>query len=105
MDGLIHMFGLRTDNAWFDTLTGGVFGSFSVGDTVGTLNWWLRIVTGILFGVAAVACSASPGWTAPWPRSAPPGPAAASCPPRPRPARRRLAHQREHPYVLRRNPL
>jgi uncharacterized membrane protein len=55
VDGFSHMFGLRTDNAWFDSLTGGVFGSFSVGDQIGTLNWWLRVLTGALFGVAAVA--------------------------------------------------
>lgn len=53
LDGLSHMFGLRTDNAWFDALTGGRFGDFSVGDTAGTLNWWLRILTGGLFGAAA----------------------------------------------------
>ncbi len=54
VDGMTHLLGLRDDNAWFDMLTGGVFGSFSVGDAVGTLNWWLRIITGALFGFALV---------------------------------------------------
>ena len=54
LDGLSHMVGLRADNAWFAALTGGIFGSFSVGDGVGSLNWWLRVASGTLFGVAAV---------------------------------------------------
>lgn len=54
VDGLTHMFGLRETNAWFDSLTGGQFGTFSVGDAVGTLNWWLRVISGSLFGYAIV---------------------------------------------------
>lgn|GEM_PF-295212 len=54
LDGMTHLLGLREDNAWFDLLTGGRFGDFSVGDTLGTLNWWLRIITGSLFGFAIV---------------------------------------------------
>ena len=53
VDGLSHALGFRADNAWFDSLTGGAFGSFSVGDSVGTLNWWLRISSGGLMGFAA----------------------------------------------------
>ena len=53
VDGLSHMLGLRVDNAWFDTLTGHAFSQFSVGDSLGPLNWWLRILTGGLFGAAA----------------------------------------------------
>jgi uncharacterized membrane protein len=52
VDGLSHMFGLRVDNAWFDALTGSAFHAFTVGDQLGTLNWWLRILTGSLFGTA-----------------------------------------------------
>jgi uncharacterized membrane protein len=52
LDGFSHMFGLRVDNAWFDALTGGAFHAFTVGDQMGTLNWWLRILTGGLFGAA-----------------------------------------------------
>src|SRR5947209_14878621 len=54
VDGITHLLGLREDNAWFDTLTGGRFGDFAVGDSLGTLNWWLRIITGSLFGFALV---------------------------------------------------
>ena len=52
LDGFSHMLGLRVDNAWFDALTGGAFHAFTVGDQMGTLNWWLRILTGGLFGGA-----------------------------------------------------
>ncbi len=52
LDGFSHMLGLRVDNAWFDALTGGAFHAFTVGDQMGTLNWWLRILTGGLFGAA-----------------------------------------------------
>lgn len=54
IDGLTHLLGVRDDNAWFDHLTGGQFGSFSVGDGLGTLNWWLRIISGLLFGYAVI---------------------------------------------------
>jgi uncharacterized membrane protein len=54
VDGMSHLLGLRETNAWFDTLTGGRFGDFSVGDSLGTLNWWLRIISGALFGFAVV---------------------------------------------------
>ena len=52
LDGFSHMVGVRVDNAWFDALTGGAFHAFTVGDQMGTLNWWLRILTGGLFGAA-----------------------------------------------------
>lgn len=52
LDGFSHMFGLRVDNAWFDALTGSAFHAFAVGDQAGTLNWWLRVLTGGLFGTA-----------------------------------------------------
>jgi uncharacterized membrane protein len=43
---------VRTDNAWAISLTGGIFpASFYAGDAVGSLNWLLRTVTGILFAV------------------------------------------------------
>ena len=54
VDGLTHMLGMRDNNAWFDQLTGGRFGDFSVGDSLGTLNWWLRVISGGLFGFAVV---------------------------------------------------
>ena len=59
-DGISHMLGLRENNAWFDALSGGAFTGFSVGDGVGTLNWWLRVVSGSLMGFCA-------GWLVfPW---------------------------------------
>ncbi len=54
LDGFSHLLGLRETNAWFNTLTGGQFSAFSLGDAVGTLNWWLRIISGTLFGYAVV---------------------------------------------------
>jgi uncharacterized membrane protein len=54
VDGLTHMLGLREGNVWFDTLTGGRFGDFAVGDSLGTLNWWLRVISGAIFGFAVV---------------------------------------------------
>jgi uncharacterized membrane protein len=57
-DGLSHLVsensseGFRQSNAWAAALTGGGFpASFYVGTTVGTLNWLLRTVTGLLFGL------------------------------------------------------
>ncbi len=44
---------VRTQNAWAAWLTGGLFPAwFYVGDDVGHLNWLLRTVTGVLFGLA-----------------------------------------------------
>jgi uncharacterized membrane protein len=54
IDGFTHMLGLRENNLWFDQLTGGRFGDFSAGDSLGTLNWWLRVISGGLFGFAVV---------------------------------------------------
>jgi uncharacterized membrane protein len=61
VDGLSHMvsedsgLGFRETNAWAMTLTGGSFSpEFYTGITVGTLNWWLRTVTGSLFGLGLV---------------------------------------------------
>lgn len=61
VDGTSHLIseitrlGFRETNAWAVTLTGGMFSAhFYTGTTVGTLNWLLRTVTGILFGVGIV---------------------------------------------------
>lgn len=57
IDGYSHMAsesgsGFRDTNAWFVALTGGVFTAvFYTGTTIGTLNWWLRTLTGLLFGL------------------------------------------------------
>jgi len=61
LDGFSHMWsetsgqGFRDSNAWAVALTGGIFPSdFYQGSTVGSLNWLLRTVTGLLFGLALV---------------------------------------------------
>lgn len=61
IDGLSHTvsedsgLGFRATNAWAIALTGGIFApEFYTGTTVGTLNWWLRTVTGGLFGLGLV---------------------------------------------------
>lgn len=58
IDGTSHLindvtgWGFRDTNLWAVTLTGGAFSpDFYVGTTVGTLNWLLRTVTGLLFGI------------------------------------------------------
>jgi hypothetical protein len=61
LDGFSHIFsensgqGFRESNAWAITLTGGVFPpDFYQGTTIGSLNWLLRTVTGLLFGLGLV---------------------------------------------------
>ena len=45
--------GFRDQNAWLATLTGNVFpSSFYVGDALGSFNSWMRLLSGILFGLA-----------------------------------------------------
>lgn len=58
VDGISHMIsensgaGFRETNDWAIAITGGLFPpSFYEGTTMGTLNWWLRTLTGILFGL------------------------------------------------------
>ena len=47
--------GFRDGNAWLAALTGHVFPAwFYAGDTLGSFNSWMRLITGILFGVACV---------------------------------------------------
>ncbi len=61
VDGFSHMrsessgLGFRETNAWAIRLTGGAFtDEFYEGSTIGSLNWWLRTVTGALFGLGFV---------------------------------------------------
>ena len=61
IDGLSHMIddtlrlGFRADNAWLAALTGNLFApGFYAGDVIGSFNWWLRLVTGLLAGFAFV---------------------------------------------------
>lgn len=51
MDGVTHMFGLREGFDWtMDTS----FGSFFIGSQPFSLNWWLRVTTGLLAALGAV---------------------------------------------------
>lgn len=61
VDGVTHMisdaihfsFGFRDSNAWLATLTGNLFApNFYAGDAIGSFNWWLRLLTGMLAGFA-----------------------------------------------------
>jgi len=44
--------GWRYDNSWLATLTGHAFpDSFYIGDGPGSFNLWMRLLTGVLFGI------------------------------------------------------
>lgn len=52
--------GFRDTNTWLAWLTGNAFPGFYAGDSAGTFNWWLRLLTGLAaaWGVAF--------WLFPW---------------------------------------
>ncbi len=50
-DGLTHMLGLR--DSMMDMMDSS-FGSFYVGAQVWSLNWWLRVITGLAAALGAV---------------------------------------------------
>jgi uncharacterized membrane protein len=63
IDGSTHMIsdvagigqGFRDSNAWLATLTNNVFpGTFYAGDAFGSFNSWMRLITGVLFGLGAI---------------------------------------------------
>ena len=63
IDGSTHFFsdlaglglGFRNSNTWLATLTNQSFPTtFYVGDALGSFNAWMRIITGILFGIGIV---------------------------------------------------
>ena len=60
VDGFSHMAsengsGFRETNNWFAVLTGNLFTAvFYTGTIPGTLNWWIRSLTGLLFGLGLV---------------------------------------------------
>jgi len=63
LDGITHWIsdlagpgrGFRDDNVWLATLTGNLFPpAFYAGNALGSFNSWMRIVTGLLFGLAVV---------------------------------------------------
>lgn len=54
LDDIVRI-GFRATNAWLVVLTGGVFDpTFYAGDAVGSFNWWLRLITGLVAGFAFV---------------------------------------------------
>jgi uncharacterized membrane protein len=64
VDGASHMVsdlagigqGFRDSNAWLAALTSNAFpASFYAGDAWGSFNAWMRLITGLLFGVGVVA--------------------------------------------------
>lgn len=63
LDGGAHMLsdlagvgqGFRDTNIWLQELTNNVFSmNFYQGDALGSFNSWLRLITGILFGLGLV---------------------------------------------------
>ena len=46
--------GFRDTNAWLAVLTANAFPGFYAGDNLGTFNWWMRLLTGVLaaWGIA-----------------------------------------------------
>lgn len=61
LDGFSHLisdltgWGFRDTNAWLAWLTGSALSpTFYAGDAIGSLNWWLRLTTGLVFGLAGV---------------------------------------------------
>lgn len=47
--------GFRDSNVWLATLTGNAFpATFYAGDMLGSFNSWMRLITGILFGLGVV---------------------------------------------------
>jgi uncharacterized membrane protein len=63
IDGITHMIsdlqgigqGFRDTNTWLQILTNNAFSSsFYQGDALGSFNSWMRLITGILFGIALV---------------------------------------------------
>ena len=64
IDGGTHMIsdlagigqGFRDTNSWLQILSKNAFPiTFFQGDTLGSFNSWMRLITGILFGMALVA--------------------------------------------------
>jgi hypothetical protein len=54
-DAIDPVFGFRESNAWLAWLTGGAFApTFYAGNAVGSFNWWMRLITGLLAGLASV---------------------------------------------------
>jgi len=63
IDGTSHLIsdlyglgqGFRDSNAWLSQLTGGILpATFYAGDAWGSFNAWMRLITGIFFGIGIV---------------------------------------------------
>lgn len=63
VDGVTHMIsdlgglveGFRYHNTWLAELTNYAFDPlFYYGDAIGSFNWWMRLITGLLFGLGLV---------------------------------------------------
>jgi uncharacterized membrane protein len=64
IDGLTHLIsdalggfddGFRYTNAWLEILTGSAFpATFYAGDAFGSFNSWMRLISGLLFGIGVV---------------------------------------------------
>jgi uncharacterized membrane protein len=63
LDGGTHMLsdlagignGFRDSNLWLAVLTGNIFPSwFYAGDSLGSFNEWMRLITGVLFGIGSI---------------------------------------------------
>jgi hypothetical protein len=47
--------GFRYTNAWLAALTNNAFpSSFYIGDALGSFNSWMRLLTGVFFGIGVV---------------------------------------------------
>lgn len=60
VDGLTHAVsdlfgfqdGFRYHNSWLGSLTGQLFEqAFYVGNAIGSFNWWMRLLSGLIFGI------------------------------------------------------
>ena len=51
---MTHLLGLRDDMMSVSGMSDPMYGSFLVGSQVGSLNWWLRVLTGLLAALGAV---------------------------------------------------
>jgi hypothetical protein len=54
-DAISFWDGFRYTNAWLAALTNNAFApTFYAGDALGSFNWWMRLLTGLLAGFTTV---------------------------------------------------